>query len=235
MEKTARVPLYVTIANILRERIVTGTYDLKSLIPTETELENEFEVSKITIRKAIEVLETEGLVEKRSGFGTKVISNGLYNILTRSSPFSKIIEKEGYSFRRENNLIQKISLEPQDELYQHFGASCYKVTRTYFLNGTPYIYYTHYLPTSMELNKLPKNKDFSIYMQLYKHKKIISFFQDEFYVDYPNTTILKELQIKGTCTLGRKRTTFGVQGEVLEISFSQYNTQLHNYIMKFDV
>lgn len=235
MAKSNRIPLYITILDILRERVVSGTYGLNSLLPTESDLVIEFGVSKITIRKAIEKLEIEGLVEKRSGYGTKVISNGLYNTLTRSTSFSRTLEQEGYSFRRENSHIDKITLEPQDELYQYFGPQCYKISRMYFLNGKPYIYYTHYLPGNMELDQLDKDKDFSIYMQLYKTKKLISTFQDEFYIDYPSTKILEALQLKDVCTLGRKRTTFGVNGDILEISYSQYNSHLHNYVIKFDV
>jgi len=56
------VPLYEQLAAILRERIRTG--DLKHLdrVPPETTLEQEFEVSRDTVRRAIQQLRDEGLV-----------------------------------------------------------------------------------------------------------------------------------------------------------------------------
>ena len=62
-------PLYITVMNIIKDRIIDGTYEIGQLIPTETEFEEEFKVSKITIRKAIELLEHEGYVLKKSGKG----------------------------------------------------------------------------------------------------------------------------------------------------------------------
>ena len=50
-------PLYLNIMEIIKERILTGVYPLHTNIPTETQLEEEFQVSKITIRKAITMLE----------------------------------------------------------------------------------------------------------------------------------------------------------------------------------
>lgn len=235
MDKKSKIPLYMTVLEILKERIITGEYGLHTFMPTENELEKEFNVSKITIRKAIAMLETEGFVTKKSGSGTKVISNGLYNILTRTQPFSKTLTDEGFTFRRENTKVTRISLAPQDELYQFFGAECYKITRKYFLDGVPYIYYTHYLLGEMKLDEVSDDERFSIYMQMYKNKRMISHFKDEFYIDYPSTQILEELKLKEGPTLGRKRTTYGINGEVLEISYSQYNTRMHNYVINFDV
>lgn len=235
MEKKSKNPLYITIMEVLKERILIGVYNLNTLIPTETELEKEFEVSKITIRKAIEMLETEGFVAKKSGFGTKVISNGLYNVLTRSNTFSNILAEDGFAFRRENTKVSKLKLIPQDEMYAYFGSDCYKITRKYYLDGQPYIYYTHYLPGNMHLDQVTDDERFSIYMQMYKNKEMIAHFQDEFYIDYPTNAILEELKLKEGPTLGRKRTTLGVDGQILEISYSQYNTRMHNYVIRFDV
>ena len=62
---STKEPLYITIMQILKERIIDGTYEINSLMPTEVELEKEFQVSKITIRNAIEMLENEGYVQKK--------------------------------------------------------------------------------------------------------------------------------------------------------------------------
>ena len=80
-------PLYIQVVDILKQKILNNEYKIDENIPTERELEQEFGVSKITIRKAIEILESEGYVEKKSGKGTKVISNSLFNKLSKQSLF----------------------------------------------------------------------------------------------------------------------------------------------------
>ena len=65
-------PLYQQVANDLRDAIVNDVYHVGARIPTEPELSRLYDVSRITIRKAIEILVEEGLLVKRQGKGTFV-------------------------------------------------------------------------------------------------------------------------------------------------------------------
>lgn len=65
-------PLYQQVANDLREAIVNDVYHVGARIPTEPELSHLYDVSRITIRKAIELLVEEGMLQKRQGKGTFV-------------------------------------------------------------------------------------------------------------------------------------------------------------------
>jgi len=56
------VPLYEQLAAMLRERIRTGQLKQLDPLPSETTLEQEFEVSRDTVRRAIQQLRDEGLV-----------------------------------------------------------------------------------------------------------------------------------------------------------------------------
>src|SRR5262245_15536942 len=68
----SRVPLYIQVASVLRQRIESGQWSCGDRISTLGELEAEFEVARVTIREAIEVLRNEGLLWSRSGRGTFV-------------------------------------------------------------------------------------------------------------------------------------------------------------------
>jgi GntR family transcriptional regulator len=68
----ARIPYYVQVAETLRRRIMTDEYMEESLIPPVPELEREFNVSNITIRKALETLTQDGLLRRKRGVGTIV-------------------------------------------------------------------------------------------------------------------------------------------------------------------
>lgn len=72
MYARSRVPLYIQVASALRRRIETGHWQPGQKISTLEELEQEFEVARVTVRQATELLQTEGLVQRQQGRGTFV-------------------------------------------------------------------------------------------------------------------------------------------------------------------
>jgi len=69
-------PRYMQIQAVLEERITAGAYPVGTLIPTEIELTQEFVASRSTIREALRHLSNRGLVDRKQGIGTRVISSG---------------------------------------------------------------------------------------------------------------------------------------------------------------
>ncbi len=72
-EGGARRPLYLQVAGVLREEIVTGVYPVGSKLPTEDGLCQRFSVSRYTVREALRLLREDGLVVARKRAGTVVI------------------------------------------------------------------------------------------------------------------------------------------------------------------
>lgn len=68
------LPLYWRVFSILREEICDGVYSVTQPLPTEAELSKRFATSRITIRKALEFLKSEGYVVTRHGVGTFIKS-----------------------------------------------------------------------------------------------------------------------------------------------------------------
>jgi len=69
----SNVPLYLQVASTLRRRIEIGHWVKGEQISTIDELEREFEVGRVTVRQAIDLLQEEGLVRRQQGRGTFVI------------------------------------------------------------------------------------------------------------------------------------------------------------------
>ena len=69
----ANIPLYIQISNDILSKIDGGEF--KNMLPSEMELVNLYNVSRVTIRKALEKLEKEEIITRRAGFGTKINSN----------------------------------------------------------------------------------------------------------------------------------------------------------------
>jgi GntR family transcriptional regulator len=70
--KLSQVALYIQVATMLRRRIEDGYWAPGDKISTLEELQDEFEVARVTVRQAVELLEKEGLVRRQQGKGTFV-------------------------------------------------------------------------------------------------------------------------------------------------------------------
>jgi GntR family transcriptional regulator len=65
-------PFYMQVANVLRQDIRRGRYEVGGQLPSERELVERFKVSKATVRAAIVQLRAEGLVTSHQGRGVFV-------------------------------------------------------------------------------------------------------------------------------------------------------------------
>ncbi len=145
--KRTRV-LYLEVADKIKEDIFSGKYPVGTMLPTENELEEMFQVSKITVRKAIELLATDEYVEKKSGRGTTVVSNRPYNRLSKAASFTQILENSQHTVHKETLELKKITLKKITH-YLPLLVQRLSVLSDYILNDRPYIYFTHYLPSDL--------------------------------------------------------------------------------------
>ena len=72
VDKDRAMPLYQQVYLVIRENIRNGVYPVDVPMPTEPELCDLFNVSRITIKRALTQLASEGLVERTRGRGTFV-------------------------------------------------------------------------------------------------------------------------------------------------------------------
>lgn len=225
--------LYTQIKDELIERIKKDVYPLNTLLPTETQLVEEFNVSKITVRKAIELLSQEGWVEKKAGKGTTIISNRPALKLQKGQKFTELLLDEGFYLSKIIKEVEIVNNDVGTENYERFGDKCIKIIREFYLDKKPYIYFYHYLPINYNLPLDKKNYKNSLYDVLVKNGIEFESFEDSFFAEEANEDVFKFLN-KGI-VLGRKRIGFDSKGKVLEVTYSYYDTSLKNYIMKFNV
>ncbi len=69
-------PLYRQVKELLLQRVVTGHWKPGEILPSETKLAREFNVSQGTVRKALEEMAAEHLVVRHQGKGTFVAARG---------------------------------------------------------------------------------------------------------------------------------------------------------------
>ena len=72
IDRNISVPAYQQVADQIKSHILGGELAAGGRLPPESELTNGSKLSRVTIRKGLEVLENEGLVERKQGLGTFV-------------------------------------------------------------------------------------------------------------------------------------------------------------------
>ncbi len=77
ISKRVSEPLYLQIKKEIRKEIESGKYGVGEIIPTEKDLQERFEVSRITVRKAMEGLAEEGYLIKKQGVGTIIVKDAV--------------------------------------------------------------------------------------------------------------------------------------------------------------
>ena len=93
------MPLHAQLAEVLREKIYAKEWGSQSKIPSEHELVVRYQVSRGTVRHAIDALVDEGLLVRKHGKGTFVAEFSLSHA-TGARPFSfaEALEQEGRHF-----------------------------------------------------------------------------------------------------------------------------------------
>ena len=72
-------PKYMEVYTEVKKKIANGTYQIGEKLPTGDELAHEYQTSKLTVKKGIDMLVSEGVLRTRSGFGTEVLRRPIDN------------------------------------------------------------------------------------------------------------------------------------------------------------
>lgn len=133
------VPLYTQIKDIIRSRILNGTYAALAQMPSEVEMMKAFRVSRITVRQALGDLQKEGLLFKIAGKGTFVAKPKAVQSLGRLQGFAEAMAPMGHeTFSRVIGIIHQ---HADRTVANHFGISTEtyvtKIQRLRYLNLQP--------------------------------------------------------------------------------------------------
>jgi DNA-binding FadR family transcriptional regulator len=116
IKKPIKQSLPKQISIQIEKAIKDGIFKVGEKIPSEPELVKSFEVSRNTIREAIQSLIQAGVLESRQGNGTYVLTNDIFeaNILTRLSS-SKISEVHEVRVSLEKEIVKLAALRRTQE------------------------------------------------------------------------------------------------------------------------
>jgi len=95
LEPTSSIPLYIQLVDLLREKIQSKQLAPGEKLPSERELCDIYDVSRITVRNAISRAENEGLVERIQGMGTFVAAPKYKQSLSEVKSFAATMIESG--------------------------------------------------------------------------------------------------------------------------------------------
>lgn len=148
-----RKPLFLQVRNALAERIARGDWAPGAALPNEIDLAREMGVSAGTLRKALDILESERIVSRRQGRGTFVTDQAsgelafrFHNIRTASgewvcSTFRDVEVSAGPADDRERSRLQL------DE-----SQNVFRIQRLRLFDGSPYMLERSSLPAVLFAN-----------------------------------------------------------------------------------
>lgn len=218
---------YEIVVNTLEKEMLEGKYDDTRKLPTEEELMKKLNVSKNTVRKAIDVLVSKGYIYRVQGSGVFLrefsklgcVDMKEMNGLTKTYPTDKLESK-----------VLKVSLidadeELADKMKCEVNTKVYYVKRVRYLNGEP-----------MDIEESYYNKDVVPYLsEEICSKSIYSYIIDDLKLkvgfadrviscDKLNEEDAKLLNLeKDDPALILNNTVFLTSGVVFDVSLEKYN------------
>ncbi|WP_414543650.1 phosphonate metabolism transcriptional regulator PhnF [Nostoc sp. CCY0012] len=93
------IPIYVQIADQLRQHIHQGVYQIGEQLPTETKLAEQFSVNRHTLRQAIALLKNEGLLRVDRGRGTFVAAKTIRYAIGKRVRYNQTLKAQGWQAR----------------------------------------------------------------------------------------------------------------------------------------
>ncbi|QKG75862.1 GntR family transcriptional regulator [Streptococcus canis] len=173
-------PKYQLIKEELQSQILSDHYHVGDKFFTEAELLERFQVSSITIIRALKELEKEGFINRKQGLGSFIAR-------TRREKLVQFAYLD--SLEKQIETIRVLSLTKGNDpcylklLELHKTEYYYILTRERTINGKPYLYQLSYIPHDYLLSE---EADLDAYQSLYKR-----FFLD-FNIRMANQTFHQE-------------------------------------------
>ncbi|MBO9356502.1 UTRA domain-containing protein [Bordetella petrii] len=145
------LPLYHKVYLLLKQRLAAGGFPADAAMPGENALATEYGVSRLTIRRSLDALEAEGLIERRQGRGTYALRQAPLSAPQHSSDIDTLMEhlaRMGMQTQVRLLELDTIAATPQvaTRLELPGGALVQRSVRLRSHQGLPFSYLTTYVP-----------------------------------------------------------------------------------------
>lgn len=222
--------LYIQIKDIYRDKILSDELKLGDKIESEMEIQQKYNVSRITARQAILDLEKEGMVKRGRGKGTFVIwQPAIEEELSHIMSFTKEMEHRN---RVPGTKGLSVSIEPLPEGFgSHSKEKMYCIRRVRTADDVKLVYFVSYFPLSTNLPLDPDEYSESIYEILdYTGTGLPVRIEEKISAQMPDKEVRDALNIPKTLpVLVRQRLSYSATNELIEYTTCYYRGDLYTY------
>lgn len=128
---------YRNIADDLRRRVRDGEFVAGRVLPSEAAMSAHYDVSRVTVRRALEMLRDEGILESRQGFGWLVAADPLRQDLSRLGTIEQRLASAG--IRSERRILSFGFESTPARVASILGCRrALEVTRLHLADGDPF-------------------------------------------------------------------------------------------------
>ena len=147
--RASHIPLYLQIEQDLLTSIESGEFAPYTQVPSEPDLAQRFGVSRMTARKALDRLASEGIIFRRPGKGTFVAPPKISHGFTTQTSFSATVDELGL---RHSTQVLGASIDPAPAVVATAlkvprGTPTVFIRRLRLIDAAPVALHSTYLPT----------------------------------------------------------------------------------------
>lgn len=236
LDKNSPQPIYQQIADALAGLIRAGSLQPGSLLPAERILCETFEISRMTLREATRVLESEGLVESYQGRGRFVAAPRLRKQQQEMKSFTEEIRSRGGV--PSSRLLSFALREPTPSAQAFFnlqkGDEIYEIRRLRLRDDIPLaveeVQVSQRLCPGLDRFDLSRNSLYSILEESYSLS--LEHSVEEISAELPSTYERKHLEIsRSVATLVVHRKSYAEAGQPLELTRSTFRGDLYRAVI----
>ena len=153
-------PLYIQIQEYIAEQILSGKMPPEAKLPSERELSQNLDVSRMTVRRSITELVNEGLLERRHGSGTYVAKPRITYNAREVLSYVEAMQTRGIT--TSSQLLEFVQVPASRRLAERLeveiGDSLYLVVILRLANRNPFVVERYYFPCS----RLPDLEEYDL-------------------------------------------------------------------------
>lgn len=160
-------PIYIKIEKYLKELIDSEKIKPGELLPSENQLSNKFNVTRMTVRSAFNNLVKEGYITRKRGIGSIVLGNRISDNISAVEGYTSEMRKKGYDVVTEIVDLKVIECDSfiKDKLNLELYENVWEIKRVRYAEGEPVSYMITYMPVKMFPN-LKRSNCNSLYTYL---------------------------------------------------------------------
>ena len=218
-------PVYIQIHNQIKKDIEAGVWAVGDRIPSERELALEFNVSRMTLRQAVQTLVEEGILERQVGAGTFVARKKVQEKMTGVTSFTELMEEQGKkpSSRTVSYLVTTPSLSEMERLKLKDDEKVLRMERIRYADEVPICFEVATLPYSLVKDYERNQITTSLYRTLEESGRKIGHAQQSVSAQVASERIAEYLNIeRGSAILRLRQITELGDGTPFEYVRTQY-------------